>query len=170
MICSSADSPSGRPLQSLARFAQLHASLPEQTHFTHCTPNPYNDSLLVLGKLGPSLILRQIGHRTSWRPGKLGTRNRSPANRAPANRAPANRAPGKSGPGRLDPLAANWAPADWAPRRQIGPLEILLRQIGPLDNLDVANCICRIQIYTYWGKYASWYWIYSANNWGIHIC
>ena len=72
-------------------------------------------------------------------------------------------------------FVANWAPADWAPWRQIGPLEILLRQIGPRqigpqDNLDAVNCIYPIQIYIYWGKHVSWYWLYSANNWGRHVC
>ena len=69
---------------------------------------------------------------------------------------------------------ANWAP--WqqiGPRKicwwQIGPRQIGPRQIGPLDNLDTANCIHRILMYTYWGKYVSWYWINSANNWGIYI-
>ena len=92
------------------------------------------------------------------------------ANWAPANWAPADWAP------------ANRAPADWAPWRQIGPLEILLRQIGPqqiglwqigsLNNLDAENCIYLIQTYPYWGnivEFISWYWIYSANNWGIYV-
>ena len=109
------------------------------------------------------------------------------ANWAPANWAPADWAP------------ANRAPADWAPRRQIGPRKICWwqigprqigpRQIGPLDNLDAANCIYPIQIYMYIGvrmsvgigyilptigeymfvEFIYWYWIYSANNWGIYV-
>ena len=45
-------------------------------------------------------------------------------------------------------------------------------QIGPLDNLDAENCVYLIQTYPYWGnivQFISWYWIYSANNWGIYV-
>ena len=78
----------------------------------------------VLGKLGPgklglSLICRQIGPRTFG-----GPFCRFPANRAPANWALANWAPGRLAP-------ANWAPANWAPVIYIFVLDIYCQQLGP---------------------------------------
>ena len=114
----------------------------------------------VLGKLGPGRYfvanwapaLQQIGPRQIGPQKILGAANWALENLLVANWAP-----------------ANWTPAYWAPWRQIGPRKFCRWQIGPLDNLDTANCIYWIQIYTYWGKYVSWYWINSDNNWG-YIC
>ena len=59
--------------------------------------------------------------------------------------------PQQIGPRQIGPLA-NWAPADWAPVFHIFVLDIYCQQFWN---------ICLLVEFIYW------YWIYSANNWGI---
>ena len=62
---------------------------------------------------------------------------------------------GKLGPGRLGPAnwaLANWAPVNWAPVFYIFVLDIFCQQLGEYMSVE----------------FVYWYWIYSANNWGIY--
>ena len=87
---------------------------------------------------------------------------------------------GKLGPGRLGPecfLAANWAPANRAPANWAPAEYIQYQYINWTDIYSPIYCIGCIlldihyRIYTigYILYYIYWYWIYSANNWGIYV-
>ena len=64
---------------------------------------------------------------------------------------------------------ANWAPAPWIIRmRQIVFIEYKYIRIGESRSVGIGYILPTIEEYTF-VEFIYWYWIYSANNWGIYV-
>ena len=94
----------------------------------------------------PIDFLRQIG---PWQIGPLGSKL-----------GPGNLVDGKSGPGKLGPWII------WI--RQIVVIEYKYIHIGESMSVGIGYILPTIGEYTF-VDFIYWYWIYSANNWGIYV-
>ena len=88
--------------------------------------------------------------------GKLGPGKSGSSKLCPGKSGPGKSGPGKLGPGKLGPWII------WM--RQI----VLYIHIGESMSVGIGYILPTIGEYMF-VEFMYWYWIYSANNWGIYV-